>query len=131
MWSGIDADRHGESAHWPRITQRLLIAFIFGTTLIRVALIAGPTHWGFEDVEAYWQAALRLREGQPLYPVGIDPDSYAVFRYTPWFAWLWVPLTYLDRTVVEWAWAAALAAASHSRALARPSSAPRRHSRWR
>ena len=94
------------------MTQRLLIAFIFGTTLIRVALIAGPTHWGFEDVEAYWQAALRLREGQPLYPVGIDPDSYAVFRYTPWFAWLWVPLTDLDRTVVEWAWAAALAAAS-------------------
>jgi Glycosyltransferase family 87 len=94
------------------MTQRLLIAFIFGTTLIRVALIAGPAHWGFEDVEAYWEAALRLREGQPLYPVGIDPDSYAVFRYTPWFAWLWVPLTYLDRTVVEWAWAASLAAAS-------------------
>jgi Glycosyltransferase family 87 len=94
------------------MTQRLLIAFIFGTTIIRVALIAGPEHWGFEDVEAYWQAALRLREGLPLYPVGVDPDSYAVFRYTPWFAWLWVPLSYLDRTVVEWAWAAALAAAS-------------------
>ena len=94
------------------MTQRLLIAFIFGTTLIRVALIVGPEHWGFEDVEAYWQAALRLREGLPLYPVGVDPDSSAVFRYTPWFAGLWVPLTYLDRTVVEWAWAAALGAAS-------------------
>jgi hypothetical protein len=94
------------------MTQRLLIAFIFGTTIIRVALIAGPVHWGFEDVEAYWQAGLRLREGQSLYPLGVDPDSYAVFRYTPWFAWLWVPLTYLDRNAVEWAWAAALGAAS-------------------
>jgi hypothetical protein len=92
------------------MTQRLVIACLTATTIIRVALIAG--NWGFEDVEAYWQAALRLRAGEALYPIGVDPDSYAVFRYTPWFAWLWVPLTYLDRTVVEWAWAAALAAAS-------------------
>ncbi|HET6746045.1 MAG TPA: glycosyltransferase 87 family protein [Candidatus Limnocylindria bacterium] len=92
------------------MTKRFVIALLFATTIIRIALIAG--NWGFEDVEAYWQAALRLRDGQPLYPTGVDPDSYAVFRYTPWFAWLWVPLTYLDRGIVEWAWGAVLAAAS-------------------
>ena len=104
----VAANRHT----WRRMTQRFVIGLVFATTIIRVALIAGPGHWGFEDVEAYWQAALRLREGQPLYPVGVDPNSYVVFRYTPWFAWLWVPLTYLDRNVVEWVWAAGLGAAS-------------------
>ena len=92
------------------MTQRLVIGLLFATTIIRIALIAD--NWGFEDVEAYWQAALRLRDGAPLYPAGVDPDSYTVFRYTPWFAWLWVPLTYLDRGVVEWAWGTLLAAAS-------------------
>ena len=93
-----------------RLAQRFVIGLLFATMLIRVALIAGD--WGFGDVDAYWQAALRLRTDQPLYLPGVDPDSYQVFRYTPWFAWLWVPLTYLPQTVVEWAWAAVLAVAS-------------------
>jgi hypothetical protein len=92
------------------MTQRIVIGLLFATAIIRIALIAG--NWGFEDVEAYWQAALRLRAGEALYPIGLDPDNYAVFRYSPWFAWLWVPLTYVDRTAVEWAWGALLAAAS-------------------
>jgi hypothetical protein len=93
-----------------RLAQRFVIGLLFATMLIRVALIAGD--WGFGDVDAYWQAALRLRAGQPLYLPGVDPDSYQVFRYAPWFAWLWVPLTSLPQSVVEWAWAAVLAAAS-------------------
>jgi hypothetical protein len=93
-----------------RLTQRFVIGLLFATMLVRVALIA--SNWGLEDVDAYWQAALRLRAGEPLYLPGVDPDSYRVFRYAPWFAWLWVPLTYLPQTVVEWAWAAVLAVAS-------------------
>lgn len=93
-----------------RLAQRFVIGLLFATMLVRVALIAGD--WGFGDVDAYWQAALRLRSGQPLYLPGVDPDSYQVFRYAPWFAWLWVPLSYLPQTVVEWAWGAVLAAAS-------------------
>ncbi len=89
---------------------RLVIGLLFATTIIRVALIAG--NWGFEDVGAYWDAALRLRAGEALYPPALDPDSYRVFRYAPWFAWLWVPLTYLPRTAVELAWGGVLAAAS-------------------
>jgi hypothetical protein len=92
------------------LAQRFVIALLFATMLVRVALIAGD--WSFGDVDAYWQAALRLRSGQPLYLPGVDPDSYQVFRYAPWFAWLWVPLSYLPQTVVEWAWGAVLAAAS-------------------
>lgn len=93
-----------------RLTQRFVIGLLFATMLIRVALIAGD--WSFGDVDAYWQAALRLRSGQPLYLPSVDPDSYQVFRYAPWFAWLWVPLTSLPQAVVEWAWAAVLAVAS-------------------
>jgi hypothetical protein len=93
-----------------RLAQRFVIGLLFATMLIRVALIAGD--WGFGDVDAYWQAALRLRVGQPLYLPGVDPDSYQVFRYAPWFAWLWVPLTSLPQPMVEWAWAAVLAVAS-------------------
>jgi hypothetical protein len=78
--------------------------------IIRIWLIANQ--WGFEDVDAYWDAATRLKTGQPLYPVGIDPDNYRVFRYAPWFAWLWVPLTSLPQTLVEWVWGAILAAAT-------------------
>jgi len=89
---------------------RGIIGLLFATTIIRVAVIAG--NWGFEDVDAYWDAALRLRNGEPLYLPDLDPDSYRVFRYAPWFAWLWVPLTYLPQGIVEWAWGGVLAAAS-------------------
>ena len=90
--------------------KRFVVALLFGTMLIRVALIAGD--WNFGDINAYWLAAERLKHGEPLYLATLDPDSYRVFRYAPWFAWLWVPLTYLPRTVVEWGWAALLALAS-------------------
>lgn len=69
-------------------------------------------NWGFEDVRAYWEAALRLREGLPLYGGTDDPNSYGVFRYAPWFAWMWVPLTYLPRLAAELLWGGILAASS-------------------
>lgn len=69
-------------------------------------------NWGFEDVRAYWDAAMRLREGLPLYGGTDDPNSYAVFRYAPWFAWMWVPLTYLPRQAAEALWGAVLAGSS-------------------
>ena len=90
--------------------RRFVIALLFGTMLIRVALIA--TDWNFGDINAYWLAAERIKHGEPLYLGSLDPDSYRVFRYAPWFAWLWVPLTYLPRTLVELAWTGVLGAAS-------------------
>lgn len=94
----------------PRVIERFVVAFLFATMLIRLALIWNA--WGFEDVNAYLGAAHRLREGAPLYDASLDPDSYRVFRYAPWFAWLWVPLSYLPREMVTWGWGLILAAAS-------------------
>jgi Glycosyltransferase family 87 len=100
-------------ARWARRQgwlERFVLALLFGTMLIRVALIWNA--WGFEDVNAYWLAAHRLRDGQPLYLGSLNPDSYLVFRYTPWFAWLWVPLSYLPKELVTAAWGAILGGAS-------------------
>lgn len=93
-----------------RLSQRVVIGLLFAYAIIGCYLVLGS--WGFEDVDAYWDAALRLRSGESLYPLGADPDNYRVFRYAPWFAWAWVPLTYLPRTLVEVGWGAVLAASS-------------------
>lgn len=93
-----------------RVAKRFVIGLLFATMLIRIALIA--TDWNLGDINAYWLAAERLKNGEPLYLGSLDPDSYSVFRYAPWFAWLWVPLTYLPRLLVEVAWTAALAVAA-------------------
>lgn len=92
------------------LLKRFVIAILFGTMLIRAGLII--TDWNFGDINAYWLAAERLKHGEPLYLGSLNPDSYQVFRYAPWFAWFWVPLTYLPRNLVEIGWAALLALAS-------------------
>ena len=42
--------------------------------------------------------------------MGANADE--VYRYAPWFAWLWVPLTYLPQDLVYGAWFAVLAASA-------------------
>lgn len=64
--------------------------------------------WDLEDMEAYWDAALRLRNGLPLFPAVPDPGAADVFRYSPWFAWLWIPLTSLPKEAVQVGWSAVL-----------------------
>ncbi len=94
-------------ARWAeRLSIGLLFAFALASLLLQTA------SWRFEDVGAYWEAANRLRDGLPLYGGPTDPDSYRVFRYAPWFAYLWVPLTYLPRQAAELVWAGVLGAAS-------------------
>jgi hypothetical protein len=93
-----------------RWSQRLAIGLLFAFALANLWIQRGS--WGFEDVGAYWEAAFRLRDGLPLYGGPGDPDSYRVFRYAPWFAYLWVPLSYLPRQAAELIWAAGLGAAS-------------------
>jgi hypothetical protein len=55
-------------------------------------------------LDAYWQAALRVRAGEPLYLDFGDPNATLAYRYAPWFAWLWVPLTFLPQPIVYTAW---------------------------
>jgi hypothetical protein len=98
------------TARGGRWAERLAIGLLFAFALANLWLQLG--NWRFEDVGAYWEAAFRLRDGLPLYGGPSDPDSYRVFRYAPWFAYLWVPLTYLPRQAAELIWAAVLGAAS-------------------
>jgi predicted membrane protein len=55
------------------------------------------------DMDAYWEAALRLRAGEPLYRAGIETDS-DLYRYAPWFAIAWIPLTHLPKDAVLLCW---------------------------
>jgi hypothetical protein len=55
------------------------------------------------DVAAYLGAAERIRSGEPLYLSGAANASDQ-FRYAPWFAYAWVPLTLLDRDLVVAGW---------------------------
>ena len=57
------------------------------------------------DADAYWQAALRLREGEALYlPISAYADEIDIYRYAPWFAYAWVPLTWLPQEVAYTVW---------------------------
>ena len=63
------------------------------------------------DMDAYWEAAERLRNGDSLYRAGIETDS-DLYRYAPWFAAAWVPLTYLPKEAVLVGWMALCLAAA-------------------
>jgi hypothetical protein len=63
------------------------------------------------DVSAYWNAAERLRAGQPLYVAGAANAS-DLYRYAPWFAAAWIPLTYLSQEAVTAAWTGLMFAAA-------------------
>lgn len=58
------------------------------------------------DADAYWNAALRLRDGLPLYPPIDQQDLPTTYRYAPWLAWLWVPITFLPHEFVQVGWRA-------------------------
>ena len=55
------------------------------------------------DMDAYWNAAMRLRSGQALYAPGLPTDS-DLYRYAPWFAYAWVPVTHLPKAAVLVGW---------------------------
>jgi hypothetical protein len=76
-------------------------------------VIANVRSWQLEDADAYWNAAQRLRHGAQLY-IPVDPaaDEMTAYRYAPWLAWLWVPLTLLPKGLVQIGWSVLLLAAS-------------------
>lgn len=55
------------------------------------------------DADAYWHAAQRLRDGQALYG-GPRGDETEIYRYAPWFAFAWLPLTYLGQGAAYVTW---------------------------
>lgn len=93
-----------------RAARLVAIALIVGVGVAQ--LVFTVSDWHLRDMGAYWEAALRLRAGDPLYPALADAEASEVYRYAPWFAWLWVPLTLLPRPVVDVLWSILLLAAS-------------------
>ncbi|HET7056957.1 MAG TPA: glycosyltransferase 87 family protein, partial [Thermomicrobiales bacterium] len=88
----------------------MALAIVIGWSLANAIQRIGD--WSLSDMDAYWNAATRLREGLPLYPAVPDSGAADVFRYAPWFAWAWVPLTFLPKAAVAVAWSALLVGAS-------------------
>ena len=84
------------------------VAMAILATYAAISVWAILNHWYFYDASGYWEAGMRLREGLPLYPTGIDQDAPEVYRYAPWFAWVWFVLTFLPRDLVMFGWAALL-----------------------
>ena len=93
-----------------RIARLVAVAIVIGWSVANVIQRAGD--WSLSDMDAYWNAAMRLREGELLYPPVPDPAAVDIYKYAPWFAWLWVPLTFLPKVVVGVAWSAILVASS-------------------
>ena len=93
-----------------RLPWLLTVALVVGVGISQLILTIGD--WHLSDAGAYWEAAMRLREGEPLYPALADPEASDVYRYAPWLAWAWVPLTLLPREVVHVIWSIFLLAAS-------------------
>jgi hypothetical protein len=81
---------------------------------ILVAMAASHLHWmiadwNLHDARYYYDAAVHLRNGEDLYVVG-DPRS--TFRYPPWFAAAWIPLTFMPKEAAVIAWSVAMLVAS-------------------
>ena len=76
----------------------VLIGLVAWTELSHAASLSTGS-----DMDAYWNAALRVRDGAPLYLPGVATDS-DLYRYAPWFAYAWVPLTFLPRDAVLFGW---------------------------
>jgi hypothetical protein len=73
-------------------------------------LVLVTQQWQFDDIGAYLGAAHRLREGLPLYVQASDPSD--LYLYAPWFAFAWIPMSYLPRLAVEVGWAIVLLGAT-------------------
>lgn len=92
----------------PRIARLIVIATVIAITVNSV--VWAIADWHLADMRVYQDAALRLRHGEPLY--GGEVDSLSAYRYAPWFAYAWIPLTYLPQSVIDVGWSAFLLAGS-------------------
>ncbi|MCA1572923.1 MAG: DUF2029 domain-containing protein [Chloroflexi bacterium] len=97
-----------------RLVRRLpwivAVALVVGVGISQLVLTIGD--WHLRDAGAYWEAAIRIRGGEPLYPLLSDTEASEVYRYAPWFAYAWVPLTLLPRDAAMVIWSAILLVAS-------------------
>jgi hypothetical protein len=93
-----------------RLARIVALAVIIGVGISE--LWFAVTAWTQTDAAAYWNAAIRLREGHALYPPVTNVEASDVYRYAPWFAWFTVPFTFLPIQVAGAIWSLVLIAAS-------------------
>lgn len=93
-----------------RLARTVALAVIIGVGIIN--LYWAVSTWTLSDAAAYWNAAMRLRDGAPLYPLLANVDASEVYRYAPWFAWMTVPFTLLPAQIAGALWSVVLLAAS-------------------
>jgi hypothetical protein len=95
-----------------RLLWAVACAVVIGISLSQIILTVATIPFQPPDTEAYWQAALRLRNGEPLYVASEELLARDIYRYAPWFAYVWIPLTYLPKDVVEVGWKLLMVAAT-------------------
>ena len=91
-----------------RWTRLLITALLAGVGISTI--VFAVSDWHLHDMQVYEAAAWRIRNGEPLY--GGDVDQLSAYRYSPWFAYAWLPFTYLPPTVVRVLWSALMVAAT-------------------
>jgi hypothetical protein len=110
VWKGTKVPR------WSRlVVSALLIGIGLAVAIRSLQAMLGLGQIDHPDLDAYLLAAERLRQGQPLYPPipeVVSQEADFLYRYAPWFAYAFVPLTYLPRTLVAVAWDLALVTAT-------------------
>jgi hypothetical protein len=104
---GVSGDRSAAQGvargRWFRLAAFAAAAVggLFGAAMLWYQL----TYHQFADVQAYYDAATRLNEGEPLYPPAQDVNQNTAYFYPPLFAILFRPLALLPFPVATAIWA--------------------------
>ena len=99
-----------------RAARAIGLAAVAAYAILGVSQLLTHGWWG-QDAQAYWDAAERLRAGGDLYPAVANTDASDVYRYAPWFAGAWIPLTLLPKGVAMAIWIGMLFAVSAASVL--------------
>lgn len=89
-------------ASWrlPRLAYLVVVAVVIAIGIVNV--LWAVTDWHFNDLHAYYSAAERLRSGEVLY--GGDVTPWTAYRYAPWFAFAFLPLSLLPWGLAAVVW---------------------------
>jgi hypothetical protein len=89
-----------------RLARTVVLAFIVAITVLNVVWAIGD--WHLHDMSVYWTAGEQWRQTGNPYTAIPSANADSVYRYAPWFAAIWVPLTLLPRLVVNIGWSGIL-----------------------
>lgn len=93
-----------------RLARVVALAVIIAISIMNVVWAIGD--WHLHDMNVYWTAGEMWRDTGNPYTLAPGTNDNSVYRYAPWFAALWVPLTNLPREAVNVGWSAILVVTS-------------------